>query len=136
MASVLASSSDSQDVAKSATASPATPGADARWRYACILTVLMAKKVEQVSPKHTIVSQYMQTPWASCLQRYLHAYPFSSRIWIYVYIFSMSASNLTPCPENSPQQVALDGGSCFLQDLQEVPPSNSTRHFRPAPSPL
>ncbi|KRZ48244.1 hypothetical protein T02_8579, partial [Trichinella nativa] len=54
MASVLASSSDSQDVAKSATASPATPGADARWRYACILTVLMAKKVEQVSPKHTI----------------------------------------------------------------------------------
>ncbi|KRX74108.1 hypothetical protein T06_9267 [Trichinella sp. T6] len=56
MVSVLASSSDSQDVAKSATASPATPGADARWRYACILTVLMAKKVEQVSPKHTIVN--------------------------------------------------------------------------------
>ncbi|KRX86160.1 hypothetical protein T12_15857 [Trichinella patagoniensis] len=34
----------------------------------------------------------------------------------------MSACNLTPCPEDSPQQRAE--------------PSNSTRHFRPSPSPL
>ncbi|XP_003370736.1 hypothetical protein Tsp_09947 [Trichinella spiralis] len=61
-ASVLASSSDSQDVAKSSTSSAAARGAEARWRCACTLTVLMAKKGEQVSPKHTIVNQYLRTP--------------------------------------------------------------------------
>ncbi|KRZ96727.1 hypothetical protein T08_14292 [Trichinella sp. T8] len=61
-ANVLASSSDSQDVAKSASASPAARGAEARWRCACTLTVLMAKMDEQISPKHTTVSQYLQTP--------------------------------------------------------------------------
>ncbi|KRZ82844.1 hypothetical protein T08_3022 [Trichinella sp. T8] len=58
-ASVFASSNDSQDVANT---SAAARGAEARWRCACTLTVLMAKKGEQVSPKHAIVSQYLQTP--------------------------------------------------------------------------
>ncbi|KRX12658.1 hypothetical protein T07_5357 [Trichinella nelsoni] len=62
VASVLASSGDSQDVAKSSTymlhsTSDAARGAVAWCRRACTLTVLTAKNGEQVKPKHTLVSR-------------------------------------------------------------------------------
>ncbi|KRY87267.1 hypothetical protein T4D_12308 [Trichinella pseudospiralis] len=70
VASVLASAGDSQEVAKSSTymlhsTSAAARGAVAWCRRACTLTVLTAKNGEQVKPKHTLVSRYLQTSWVS-----------------------------------------------------------------------
>ncbi|KRX33896.1 hypothetical protein T05_1968 [Trichinella murrelli] len=41
---------------------PAARGSEARWRCACTITVLMAKKEEQVSLKHTIVNPLSLVP--------------------------------------------------------------------------
>ncbi|KRY06845.1 hypothetical protein T12_14569 [Trichinella patagoniensis] len=74
VASVLASSGDSQDVAKSSTymlhsTSDAARGAVAWCRRACTLTVLTAKNGEQVKPKHTLRIQGIS---GGCLHLLLH----------------------------------------------------------------
>ncbi|KRX77317.1 hypothetical protein T06_8589 [Trichinella sp. T6] len=60
--------------------SDAARGAVAWCRRACTLTVLTAKNGEQVKPKHTLVSRYLQTSCVSSLQRNLQASRSSSRI--------------------------------------------------------